>query len=282
MGPQHFIIRFEGAEAEYHALGLRKLGESLIGIERIITIGLFTIATGRPPKHGEHLPFVVQASEPRRGSFEIDVLLSGWVALLPLFSDVFRTGASELVWRWVSSTMLKMGGRENDSEDHVKKLIELVNNLVDTVNTVNTQRHIETLEWQKLVSPARQVVSPIGSSCDRIIFLTRDEATEIDPSIAEVIRSRDRLKVGGTVELLVKVVGFTHYNRRLKVLLLKEPSRIITALVRDPAFDNVPNIYAKAATNQEWLTVTAKVRLKDGRIKELYIMDAQAVRDRGK
>ena len=73
MNNQVFIIRFEGAEAENHELDLRKLGESLVGIEKIITIGLSTVLPGHSPKRGERPPLVVRASMPRRGSFEIEV-----------------------------------------------------------------------------------------------------------------------------------------------------------------------------------------------------------------
>ena len=168
--------------------------------------------------------------------------------------------------------MLKIAGREKDADNHLTKLFELL-------DAVDSRRHEEVLEWQKLSSPAQQVVSPIGYSCDCMVF-QGDEKIEIDIPMAKVIRSRNSIRVGGEEDFRVKVVGFTHYNKRLRVFLHDKTS-IISAQVRDSTFDYIPNIYTIAATNQGWLNVKAKARrLKDGQIKELYIFKAWPVADR--
>ena len=72
----------------------------------------------------------------------------------------------------------------------------------------------------------------------------------------------------------IKIDGFTHHNKQLKIAHPSEPGRFITGHVRDPAFEAAPNIYTEAATKQGWLSVTAKPTLQEGQIKALYIMDA--------
>ena len=42
----HAIVSFQGGLADHHQVDMRQLGESLIGIERIVTIGLFTLDVG--------------------------------------------------------------------------------------------------------------------------------------------------------------------------------------------------------------------------------------------
>ena len=75
-------------------------------------------------------------------------------------------------------------------------------------------------------------------------------------------------------KMRIKVDGFTHHNKQLKVVHPKEPGRFVTAYVQDPAFADAPNVYTEAATNESWLDVTAKPTIRDGRIHALYIMDA--------
>ena len=269
MNNQIITIRFEGGKAEYHELDLRKLCRSLTGVEKIITNGLSTVLEGRALKRGERPPLVVRASMPRCGSFEIEVFFSHGVGILPLLHEAFTTGISEIIWRLISGVMFKMAGREGDAESHFAKLYELL-------DAIDARRHKEVLEWQKLLSPAQEVVSPIGDSCDCMI-IQGTEKTEIDFTMAEAIRSKNRQRVGDDEVFRIRILAFNHSNRRLKVSLHDE-SDIISAKVRDPAFDYNPNIYTSAAINKGWINVKAKAaRLKDGQIKELYIIEAWPV-----
>ena len=95
--------------------------------------------------------------------------------------------------------------------------------------------------------------------------------------MADAIRERGKVEVSDMTEVRILVDGFTHYNRQLKVLHPDDPYRYITAEVRDPAFDETPNVYTEAATNKRFLDVKAKITLKDGRIYRLYVMDAKPV-----
>ena len=272
MEAQRFVIRFDGADANEHTLGMRQLGQSLIGIERLITVGLFALEVGRIPRHNESLPLLVRASEPRIGSYEIAATLGPAAAFLPLLHEFYLTGATEILWRWMSGALLRMGGRPQESESHFSELIRLL-------DRVDARKHLEMPEWQRLVTPGRRLVSPVGPSCDRILLPMDGEMTEIDFPMAEVIRSKDKLEVGDMETFRIKVDGFTHHNRQLKLVHPSEPGRFITGHIRDPAFENAPNIYTDAATRQSWLRVAAKPTMKDGRIQAIYIMDGAAIEE---
>ena len=202
-------MRFDGAVAREHVLGMRQLGESLIGIERLITVGLFALETGRHPKRNERLPLLVRASESRPGSYEIAAILGPAPSFLPLLHNIFLTGASDILWNWMSGALLRMGGREKDSDAHLSKLMDLL-------DTIDSRRHAEILNWQRLYPLAQQVVSPVGSSCDRILLPQGGQTTEIDLPIAEAIRSKGKLEVGDMDTFLIKIDGFTHHNKQLK------------------------------------------------------------------
>ena len=70
MRKQVFVVRYEGGDAEQHVLDMRQLGESLIGIERLINTGLYVLEHGKGPGHGRVLKSVVRVSTPQPGSLE--------------------------------------------------------------------------------------------------------------------------------------------------------------------------------------------------------------------
>ena len=218
---------------------------------------------------------MVQASEPKRGSVEVVTWLSENAVLLPLFHELYLTGAADVIWNWISGAMLKLGGRSREADRHFDRLLSVV-------NAMDERRHLEVMDWAKLFNPARQIVSPVGRSCECLLLTNaRHEQAEIDTPMADVIRSRGKLEVSDMTMIRVTVDGFTHHNRQLKVIHPDEPNRFVTASVRDPAFDIAPNIYTEAATERRMLDVAAKVTLKDGRIQRVYIMDATRVEDVG-
>ena len=275
MDNQTFTIRFEGAGAEHHELDLRRLADSLIGIEQIINICLFSLLKGDFPKQSERLPLVVRASMPRRGSFEIEVTIVVIPMLFGLFREKFP-GILGFIWKYIHKALLEMCGMEEGTGLNSRDLIEYM-------RVVESDRHteiMELLESQRLLNAAQRTVSPIGPSCERIVILTDEGKVEFDTALAKAIRSGNQTYLGGIGEFRVRVVGLNNHNKRLRVSIDGNPD-IISAQVRDPDFDKVPNIYTAAVTNQGLLNVGARARcLKGGRIKELLIFRARPVADR--
>ena len=267
-----FTISYRGRDADNHRLGVRELGHSLIGVERLIAIGLVTFDTGRMPKRVQRLPLTIQASEPRRGSVEISGYLELLPGFLPFVHEIVMSKMSDVIWHWISGVLLNMGGREQESKVHLEQIL-------DFLNKVDERRHEEIMGMQRLFDPSRNIVFPVGNSCGEMIFYTPNGKTEIDIPIADAVRSKGKLEVGDMENIRVKVDGFTYHNQQLKVIHPKEPQRFISARVVDPVFLETPNIYTQAATMQNELSVTAKTTLKDGRIHALHIMDAKTVED---
>ena len=270
MAEPHLTIRFQGAGADQHRVDLRQLGHSLLGIERIVTHGLFALEAGRFPKKREPLPLLLHAEAPQRGCVEVYIWLVAGGVFLPVIHDIFISMASDVVWRWINGVLLRMAGRDKDADAHLEKVI-------DFLDKVDARRHLEVVQLQKLATASKQVVTPVGQSCNSIVFPQGGEDAEIDLPLAEAIRSMGKVKVGDMKKMRVKVDGFTHHNKQLKIIHPDEPGCFVTAYVQDPAFAEAPNVYTEAATNESWLKVTAKPTTKDGRIHALYIMDAQAV-----
>ena len=141
------------------------------------------------------------------------------------------------------------------------------------------RHHLETLNWQKMLDPARRVVGPVGESCHKIVLSDDTSVTglaeaAIDTSLASAIRNSSGAHIGALETLTIRVDGFSHHNRHLKVVHPAQPNQFITARVLDPVFQLVPNVYVTAAANRGYLEVTAKAIRKNGQIQMLYIVDA--------
>ena len=298
-------IRFDIRSTAKHALDMRQLGRSLIGIERVISIGLYGLDTGKVPRPAERLPLRVSAAEPRPGSVVFDPVISVIPATMPFLHDVLVAGGADIVWRWISGLFLRMGGRTSESE----RLIRGVKDVVDRVNerqhvermTVEENRHQEQVKAEanrheermaelaaqrerdkglqhiidRLIPSATEAVCPIKQSQDRILFTRGESATIIDFATARAIRSQKRYQWGESRDYVIQIDGFTHHNRQLKITHPEDQRRFITAVVVDHEFEKKPNVYTMAAMNHEQLIVRARPQFRNGEIQKLFIESAR-------
>ena len=266
------VLSFDGKMAGSHELDIRQLGESLIGIHRLVSVGIFVLETGSQPRLKNQLPLSVVASEPKKGSFELAIHLVATSATLPLLYELYLTSASDIIYRWLSGALMRMAGRNSESYAHFSELVNLM-------DKIDARRHLEIIEWQKLWDPGKKVVSTIGNSCESISFPSHGD-TELDLPVAEAIRSRGKLVVGDMNEYEITVDGVINHNRQIKIPHLSEHGKFMTAYIRDPAFDQSPNIYTDALIHQRKLRISAKPSMtQDGKIRTLYILNATEVED---
>ena len=267
----HLVVSFCGGDADHHQLRMYEVGTALIGIDRLMTTGLLSIATGKIPSPRAPLPFVIRTSAMREGSIDILAWLAptAATAILPLVHELYVTNASHVLWRWMSGVLMRMAGREDEANDHIGQLLGLL-------REVNAQRHIELMEWAKFARVGAQSVEPVGRSCHEAIVSSEEGETSIDTFDAEAIRANARDRLGPMETMTLRMDGFTHHNRQLRVVDPEVPGRYVTAHVRDPAFDSAPNVYTEAATTKAQLTVMAKTarHKATGRIRALFILNS--------
>ena len=221
MDDQQLIIRFEGASAKHHVMGMRDLGESLKGIERILTTGIYAMRAGRYPNTNARLPFSVLVSSPRQGSVEFVALWESVGPILPLLPEVYLSGVPEAVRNWLIGVLLKMGGREDQSSKHLSEVLSIM-------EQVEGNRHLEIIalldrEHERTRRYAKQAVTAVGPSCDKLVIPSIIEVAEIDIAIAEVIRSGDDLEVSDMETMRVLVDGFIHHSKQIK---LHHPTKV--------------------------------------------------------
>ena len=257
-------IRYVGGEADRHAIGMRELATSMNGFERLIAIGLYVLENGRAPKRGEALPLKVQASEPRRGSFELAVLLAdSGVEVVSFLKDV----SMAVLEATVVGILLKCAGRSKESDEALRASLK---------NHEHRLRNLEAMPWETMRRHAKDAIKPMGVSCDTIIINGDGNSVNIDRAIGEAIRRpKERATVGEAAKFLVRVDGFTHHNSQVKISLHNEPERIIVGHVHDPSFQDIPNIYTDTASRKGLLNVLAKPTFTaTGVIKKLHILEA--------
>lgn len=269
-------VSFHGGHAREYVIRMRELGESLIGIERIVAAGLQVFETGRLPKPRERTPYVIETT-PKQGSIHIPVLIQENAFLLPLLQDLYLTGITDAIWRWLNGVMHRLGGRTREGDEHLRALERLVGKSME-------HSHLEKMELIGLSAAARQAVYPVGRSCEFLGVSNGQsgEKTIIDLPMAQAIRSSDKLKIGNMYRVRIRVDGLMHHNKQLKVVHPREPGRVITAKVQDPTFHQTPNVYTDAVATKAYLDVQAKDALRhDGKIRTMYILDAWPAHDDG-
>ena len=281
MPKQAFVVRYEGGDAQQHVLDMRQLGESLVGIERLVNTGLYVLQHGERPGHGRVLKSVVRVSTPQPGSLEfIPDLVAG---VYPLLSDSFvQSHIGAILRQLVKIPLLAMGGREDEAQartnDLLEKTLAASEREAERRERADQRRHREQMKVYELLShqrayeAARNAVSPVGKGCDCMQISDDETSDTVTPIMAEAIRTRGSVKIGEPKELSVLVDGFIHRTRQLRVVHPEVPDRLVTAYVQDPAFDVTPNIYTEAASSRKRLRVHARDLRKGNRLVALEIM----------
>lgn len=271
-------FKFKGLQADRHVMPMRHLGAALTGLDRIINTGLIAVAYKRPPKKREKFEVFVVAQQPIRGSVEIAALLEHAPWMLPVVQDFLVSGGVEASFRFISYVMTRLGGRPKEAEMHIQALLEMNRDHLSARDTSEQRQH-ETLRMALeaatgAVAPAAElVVKSVGVSSSRLLVSgPKGETTEVDEPMADAIRSKSGDEVGDLTAFTVKVDGFSHRKRQLKIEHPDRDGKLLNAEVRDPVFENAPNPYTDAAVNKRELSVLAKPVYRDGELRLLYVM----------
>lgn len=282
MSEAQLIIKFDGGDAVHHTVEMRALGHSLIGFERIVSDGLIFMGYDRLPKRGERHALAVKAREPQIGSATIPFDISQSIALLPLGWWLLQTGAAEVVSYWMTFVFSHLSGRKDEAE-RAYEALERSRARELSARERSEKRWLEhEAGWRdqlfalanRLASPAVQAVAPVGPSVDTV----RVEGSTVQPFLidlptADAIRAKGELEISPLIELDLHIDGFVHHTKKLNVENPERPGSFISADVRDPGFDTVPNIYTETANVKGTVRVAAKLGHRAGVLEKIYILD---------
>ncbi|MCW2361630.1 MULTISPECIES: hypothetical protein [Sphingobium] len=276
------VIKYDGGDAISHTIEMRALGLSLIGFEKIISDGLIFMGNDRLPRRRERHQLVVKAQGPAIGSTEIPFQIAQSLGLLPFGWWLLQTGATEVVGGWLTYVFAKLSGRTNEAA----MALDALSRAREQELAAKAQSEARWLEheaaWRdqlfaltaRLVPSAIKAVAPIGPSVDRAELLGASlPPFVIDLPTADAIRAKGELEVTELQETELRIDGFVHHTKKLNVENPDAPGTYLSADVRDPAFDIVPNAYTEAANVKGVLRVQVKLGYRAGQLEKIYVLN---------
>lgn len=275
------LIRYEGGDADDHTIDMRLLGESLVGLDRIISDGVVAILHSRPPKKGERAPIVLKAQEPVQGSFAVYGHFQDAVALLPLGLPLLAACGTELITDWVKAVFYRFLGKSDVSEMAIQAVAKCAQDHLESRDKSDERQHEERMmmlgalreTMAKLGPAAVDAAAPVGDSVGKLQIGAGDnEPLEIDEPAAETLREKVPPEVGPLQEMILRTDGFTFHTKKLSVEN-PEGKGYLLAEVHDPIFSEQSNPYAMAAQRKAMIRVQAKAGYRNGRLEKIYIMD---------
>ena len=302
-------VKYENKNADLHSLNLRDLGESLIGLDKILTSGVWITGLHQTPRRTRSKPqdrlFQIEGTEIRTGCIEITTLIAVGSAFGSLFSDGYFRFAADAMGLWlrlaVQNAIVSILGKNNRETDiQIDRLMRSNEKLVDTISEMSERefrdrqderRHIETLfeDRQKerthleamldktlnaLNKPVERFVYPTKDACDYIVVPNGTERFIIDRDLVSPILYKEPLTYGNTRRIWIKIDGLTKRTRQLKVIPRGFQDRLLTAYVDDPEFDDevASNPYLQALNFALPAKVVARyARDSSGAIKHMRI-----------
>jgi hypothetical protein len=275
LGKVDFV--FEGRQADKHFVSAREFGRSLIGLDRATNVGLVLLTQGRLPHKRERFGFYLAARSPTQGSVDLSTIIDNVPWVLPLLNEALASCAKHYVGNFISWLLLWHGGRKGEATMHMDKMIELA-------KEVNRSHEATTSAWQstllsvvdRLAPTARDIVDPVGRSAGRLLVDNSGSAAGavIDEPTADAIRTKEDIELQDVSEMRIRVDGIIRHSRTLKVEFSDQPGRFVTADVRDPVFDNTPNIYTDALGSGIELRVRARPALRGGEMFKIFVIEA--------
>ncbi len=287
MTDSNFKVVYLGGDAGAHAIDMRQLGTSLIGVDKLVSDVVVTLSARRLPKRGERAGLIMKAREPIAGSVEVPAILQDAAGLLPLGWQVLQTAGPDIIWNWLKAVISYHGGDKKDAEQFLDAVLELSRQAYDARDRADqfrerdAERHMqENREWRAMLerlldrsqSAAAQAVNPVGASVTRMRIVAGSRNVDIDTPTADKIKAGDRLDILPMREMVLRVDGYTFHNRKLSI---EHPERsgFLDADVQDPIFDQDNNPYTRAASRKARIRVQAKPGYRGDKLLKLYVMD---------
>lgn len=287
MSESEFKVIYLGGDAGDHAIDMRQLGTSLIGVDKLVSDVVVTLSARRLPKRGERASFVMKAREPIAGSVEVPAILQDAAGLLPLGWQVLQTAGPELVWNWLKAVISYHGGDQDSAQKYLDTMLELnrqaheARDRADESRERDLERHMqENREWRAMLETllersqpaAAQAVAPVGASVTHMRIVAAGRDVDVNTPTADKIRAGDKLDIRPMCEMILRVDGFTFHNRKLSI---EHPERsgFLDSDVQDPIFNQDENPYTQAASRKARIRVFAKAGYRGDRLVKLYIME---------
>lgn len=290
MDSSPLLISYDGGDATQHKIDAKLLGQSLQGIDRLVSDCTVIFSYRRMPKRGERAPIVLKVHEPKAGSYELPALSQEVAGLLALGIPIIQAIGPEILSYYVQAVLDYFKGEDSSVDLAISKMADMHEASLRTFDAVDDRRHEaemarhdEVMGMQELLrraiagsGPAAvDYVAPVGR--DRSVSTASFRsgsgvASFIDIEGADAIRESQKMEWQPISNALVKTDGFKYHS---SVLSIENPDRegFMMAEVVDPAFEDEQNAYTIAAQKRAQIEVVARKGYKNGILAKVQILE---------
>jgi hypothetical protein len=292
MADQGISVKYDGGDARNNTIDAKLFGQSLQGLDRMVSDCLIVLSQSRLPKRGERAPLLLKAREPESGSVNVPQLLQEASDLLGIGVPILSAIGPEIVGYYVSAVLDHFKGKDAAVELAITKMAEMhqvalsamvavQRDAMQTVDQMDERRHQEVMGMQSILrasimgsgAAAVDYVAPVGLSVDTATFVTGDAISiEIDKDGADAIRASQKLDWTSPQNEVVTTDGFKFHTSGLSIEN-PEADGFLMAEVNDPVFDQESNPYTIAAQKRAKIEVLARKGYKNGNLARVLILD---------
>jgi len=274
-------IKYDGGDAEKNSIDAKLFGQSLQGIDRMVSDCIIILFHERLPKRSERAPLILKVDEPESGSYSIPALYQETSELLAVGVPIMSTIGPEIIGHYVSAVLNKFKGKDDAVELAINKMAEMHQASLDQIDRLDERSHIEHLAMQQILrdaiaesgNAALDYVAPVGRSVDTASFLTKQgQEVVADKSDADAIRDSQKLDWQGLGNIVLETDGFKFHTSGLSVVN-PDGEGFMMAEVNDPTFEEESNDYTLAAQERAKIEVLARKGYKNGNLSKIQILD---------
>lgn len=292
MSKDAISVTYDGGDARRNTIDAKLFGQSLQGLDRMVSDCLVIFSQQRLPKRGERAPLLLKAREPEAGSVTVPQVLQEASDLLGIGIPILAAIGPEIVAHYVSAVLDHFKGRDDAVELAINKMAEMhrvaleamaitQRDALQTIDQMDQRRHDEAMGLQDILrtaisgsgSAATDFVAPVGRSVDNAAFRAGSaSAVFVNKEDADVIRESQRLDWLTPGNEIVATDGFRFHTSGLSI---ENPDRdgFMMAEVQDPVFEQESNPYTTAAQKRARIEVLARRGYKNGKLARLLILD---------
>lgn len=274
-------VKYDGGDADEHAVDMRLLGASMQGADKIISDGLIVLVYGRLPKRRERAPVISKVREPVAGSYELWALWEAVKGLLPLGLPSSKDLAGHFISEWWNGVISKFSGKPEAAE----KCIEAMGKIVKEMNKARDRSEQRAHELQQVQLAVireamamqgraiEQFAAPVGPSVNKAtIYPLQGRPALLTTEDADAIRESNKLEWQAIAEIELRTDGFKFHTNGLSV---ENPDGegFLMARVHDPRFEQEENVYTEAAQRRSSIVVLARKGYRGGILTAIEILE---------
>jgi hypothetical protein len=292
MSDFEILLKYDGGDARNHTIDSRLYGQSLQGLDRMVSDCLIITSQMRLPRRGERSPLLLKAREGFRSSYGAPQLLQEASQLLGVGVPILSAVGPEIVGYYVQAVLDHFKGNDKSVDLAIEKMAEMHKVALsamskmheDSMNTLNEfdkRRHTEAMGMQDLFrraimsnGPAAEgYVAPVGESVDSSTFYAgKAPASVVTMADAEAIRDSQKVDWQTPKQEVFATDGFKYHTSGLSI---ENPDvdGFLMAEVKDPTFKEDGNAYTLAAQKRARIEVLARRGYKNGKLSRIHILD---------